>query len=192
MGSKTPRRMYQIATNPPTVHSAFADPHQNKKAALIETNWHLIIPPLLTLIDDTSPTYKAKGCNLLTTFLHLTPSPLLERTGLGEVFESTLMPCLLYLPTLTEEAKSLQILHAAYKTLIALARVRFPEDNGQQSLLRMKALDRILKVGIFKGYAHAGEHVRIAEVLVDQITNLVNEMGIESVRYLKVLFQTRA
>ena len=94
------------------------------------------------------------------------------------------MSCLLYLPSLTEEVDSLHILKAAYRALISLAVARFPGD--EQQVFRMRTLDRILQLGVFKGYAHAGEHVRIAELLVDQITELTNKMGIESVKYLRV------
>ena len=116
--------------------------------------------------------------------LRVCPATLLERTGLGEVFENAVMPCLLYLPSLTEEAESLQMLRAAYPALIALALTRFQDEKDRTA--RMRALDRILRQGVLKGYAYAGEHVKIAELLVQQIVNLVNEMGIESVKHLKV------
>lgn len=136
------------------------------------------------MIDDTSVTYKVKGCNCLMVLLRVCPATLLERTGLGEVFENAVMPCLLYLPSLTEEAESLQMLRAAYPALIALALARFPDEKDRTA--RMRALDRILRQGVLKGYAYAGEHVKIAELLVQQIIKLVNEMGIESVKHLKV------
>ena len=136
------------------------------------------------MIDDTAVTYKVKGCNCLMVLLRVCPATLLERTGLGEVFENAVMPCLLYLPSLTEEAESLQMLRAAYPALIALALTRFPDEKDRTA--RMRALDRILRQGVLKGYAYAGEHVRIAELLVQQIVKLVNEMGIESVKHLKV------
>lgn len=94
------------------------------------------------------------------------------------------MPCLSHLPTLTEEAESLRILGAAYPVLIQLALVRFPDDKKHAA--RIKALDRVLRNGIVKGYAHAGEYFKIAELFVYQITRLVEEMGIEFVRHLKV------
>ena len=51
---------------------------------------------------------------------------------------------------------------------------------------KMKALGRVFRDGVLRGYAHAGEHVRVAEVLVWQITALTDEMGAVSVRHLKV------
>lgn len=151
---------------------------------MIEANWPLIIPPLLALTDDTSIVCKIRGCECLTTFLQVVPAVLLQRTGLGQVFESALTPCLLYLPSLTEESQSLQILAAAYPALISLAQVQFPDTKNRD--LRMKALDRILRQSVLKGYTMAGDNVKIAEFLVNQITVVTDEMGIDFIRHLKV------
>lgn len=153
----------------------------------MQANWPLIIPPLLALIDDSSTKYKVKGCNFLAIFLQRCPSILLERTGLGEIFENAVMPCLLSLPSLTEEADSLQMLKASYPVLISLALARFPAEKHQAA--KIKALDTILRNGTLKGYAYAGEHVKIAELLVNELTILVNELGIESVKHLKVSYE---
>lgn len=150
----------------------------------MQANWPLIAPPLLALLDDSSLEYKIKGCNSLLILLEKCPSALLERTGLGEVFEDAVMPCLSCLPTLIEEPESLRVLGAAYPVLVQLALVRFPDDKKHAA--RIKALDRMLRNGIVKGYAHAGEHVKIAELFVHQLTRLVNEMGLDFVKHLKV------
>lgn len=155
------------------------------QAALVEENWPLIIPPLLTIIDDESTEYKAKGCELMTLLLRITPSSTLSRTGLGEVFENAVLPYLAYLPSLTPEGESLQLLGAAYPALISLARTRFPGGHIAMDA-RRKHLDTIVRQGILKGYYHAKEHVKITEFLVGQITVLVEEMGIWAAKHLKV------
>ena len=119
-------------------------------------------------------------------FLQQCPSLLLERTGLGDIFENAVLPCLMSLPSLIEEAESLQMLKAAYPALISLARVRFHDDKHQAA--RIKALDVVLRIGILKGYAYAGEHVKIAELLVNEMTVIVKELGVESVKHLKVSY----
>ena len=150
----------------------------------VEANWPLIIPPLLALIDDSSTACKVRGCSLLKVFLKTVPSQLLERTGLGEVFQSAIMPCLLYLPSLTPEEESLQLLGAVYPALLALVRARF--DGAKDKVLKQKALDSIFRYGILKGHVHAGEHVKIAGFLVQRIRDLEEEMGIDSCKHLKV------
>jgi tRNA nucleotidyltransferase (CCA-adding enzyme) len=152
--------------------------------SLIESQWPLLIPPLLTILDDELTANKIRGCELLRTFLSLTPSALLQRTGLGEVFQDTLMPCLSYLPSLTPETESLELLRAVYPTLLALLRARFPDakDKAQKE----KVLDKIMRQGVLGGYTHAGEYVEIATLLVTKMGDLVDEMGIDSVKHLKV------
>ena len=130
---------------------------------------------------------KIRGCSLLTTLITTIPPPLLERTGLGEVFQEALTPCLLYLPELTPEAESLQLLGAVYTTLLSLVRIRFPEAKDQGP--RQKALDHIFRYGTMNGYAHAGDNVRMADFLVRRMTDVVNEMGIASCKHLKVYFR---
>ena len=164
--------------------SPFICADHRTQASQIEANWPLIIAPLLALIDDSSTTYKVKGCELLTKFLTTRPSHILESRGLGEVFQNALMPYLLYLPTLTPEEESLQLLNAVYPTLIILVNARYSRE--QDRMPRMKAFDQLLRYGVLKGYAHAGECARIAETLVQRIADLVDEMGIASVKHLKV------
>lgn len=155
------------------------------KAVSIEAHWPLLIPPLLALIDDSTIRFKVRGCELLTLFLKRVPPPLLQRTGLGEVFQNALMPCLLYLPSLVVENESIQILEGAYVAVILLNQVQFPGDKHRTQ--RMISLEKVLTDGIFKGYAHAGENVKIAEFLIQKMISLVKELGIEVVKYSKVL-----
>lgn len=145
-----------------------------------------MIPPLLTILDDKATDSKIKGCELLGIFLKLAPSSLLQRTGLGEVFQDSLMPCLSYLPTLTPEKESVRLLSAVYPTLLTLIRRRYATVTGDSDKQKISALENIIRVGILNGYAHAGENVTIATFLVSQITALVDEMGIASVKHLKV------
>lgn len=153
-------------------------------APLVESNWPLIIPPILTLLDDASVESKIRGCESLLSLLKKTHASLLERTGLGEVFHNALLPLLLYLPTLTPEEESLPLLEVVYTSLIELARARHPADG--QRHLRLKMLDQVFRYGILQGYSHAGEHVKIAELLIQKTTSMVHEMGIHFVKHLNV------
>ena len=152
---------------------------------------------------------KAKGCELLTILLKNTAPQLLERTGLGDVFEDALMPCLSYLPSLTPPAQSASLLAQAYPALLQLSRVRYPYSVSLKSLTSAPAkrqrygyeeqgladenykrkrvfLDKIMRDGILAGYAHCREVYRVAVVLVDQMGPIVEEMGIWAVKHLRV------
>lgn len=129
----------------------------------------------------------------MTLLLKQTPATLLKRTGLAGVFEDALMPCLSYLPSLTPVDESIEILDAAYPALLALANARYTAGSVQQpqtrdedmQAARIKSLDKLIRHGVLHGMTYAGEHVRVAEVLVKQLRAMVKEEGIDSVKHLQ-------
>ncbi|MCJ1311309.1 hypothetical protein MMC25_004980 [Agyrium rufum] len=151
----------------------------------MQENWPLVVPPLLALLDDSSTLMKTRGSEILRSFISKVDSGLLSRTGLGEVFHDALTPCFYCLPTLTPEEESIQILTAVFPTTMALAVARFPTDEEKPK--RRQMLDKIMRLGVLQGYSHAGELVKIGEMLVQQISPLVDLMGIHSVKFLKDL-----
>jgi tRNA nucleotidyltransferase (CCA-adding enzyme) len=155
-----------------------------------ERVWHLLVPPILTLVDDWEIKYKQLGAELLHSLLRATSPTLLSRTGLGSVFEEALMPCLTYLPSLTPEPDSIAILVASYPALFTLTKTRFPitsinsrQDPNHQN--RVKSLDTILRKGILHAYAHCGQYPGITRILFLNLATLLNELGIDSVKHLQ-------
>jgi hypothetical protein len=151
---------------------------------MIHKNWHLCIPPLLTLLDDPSTVVRVRGLHILREMLGRIPPNVLQQAGLGEVFEDAVIPTLLFLPTLTPVEESLSLLKSAYLALLALADVRYPSKNDRSD--RLKFLDRVMRQGVLQGFMHSGENVKIAELLVNEATTLFENMGIHAVKYLKV------
>lgn len=151
----------------------------------LEREWGFIIPPLLAVLDDTDTTVRARGCEMLTEILSVCPPALLKRTGLGPLFEESLSASTTYLPSLTPEDESVVLLSAAIPALLILTHIAHPILEDGNDVERDKALDQILRKAILHSYAHAGEHVRIAEVLLRQLQPLLVEMGIISVKHLK-------
>lgn len=161
-------------------------------AESIERSWPLLIPPILSITDDTEAKFKAQGCHLITLVLEKTPHSLIHRTGLDVVFEEALMPCLGYLPALTPENESIEILTEVYPALIALSRVINSKDKrkaqSQTSVTpSIKLLDTVVRKGILTAYTYCSEHVKVMEVLLRSLSLVVNELGIESVKHLKHL-----
>lgn len=150
----------------------------------MQENWPLIVPPLLGQIDDETVDFKVKGCKALSSLLSKVDAALLQRTGLGEVFEQALLPLLSYLPTLTPEADSLRLLGRTFPCLLALARTRFPADADRDHKLR--SLDKILREGVLRACTYAGDYPNIVTKLMQEIIELVTEMKIEAVKHLKV------
>lgn len=163
---------------------------------LLEEVWHMVVPPVLTLADDWETKYKRLGAELLRKVLEVTPPLLLARTGLGEVFEEALLPCLTFLPTITPENESLALLSAVYPALLALSRTRYPKtpqpsnskfSTADLSRQRTKFLDTIIRKGILYGYQHCSQYPRITRLLFDYLALLINELGIDSVKHLQYI-----
>ncbi|KAL9096934.1 MAG: hypothetical protein Q9165_000898 [Trypethelium subeluteriae] len=170
----------------------------------VEKNWGLLVPPLLTIVDDIDHSMKARGCAMLKLLLDHTPPSLLARTGVADVIEEAVMPLLSYLPTLTPEDESVELLSAAYPTLLTLSRVRYLDTEARRKTQRktqdhtskdiffstptdkkIHFLDTIVRQGILSGFAHASSHVRVAETLFMHLMPLIQELGIEFVKHLK-------
>lgn len=141
----------------------------------IEQHWPLLLPPLLSITDDTDTKFKAL---------------LLSRTGLSEVLEEALMPCLGYLPSLTPEDESVNLLSEAYPALIALSRTMDDQNKNKNQILgfpprRIQLLDTVVRKGILTAYTYCSENINVVEVLLRSLTLVVDELGIESVKHLK-------
>ncbi len=127
---------------------------------------------------------RARGLLILKDLLGKVPAKVLLQTGLGEVFEDAVMPTLLFLPALTPVEESLQVLKPAYSALFTLGEVRFPGNEDQAA--KMKFLDRIMRHGVLQGLSHARDHVKVVELLLDEMNTLINSMGLHAVKHLKV------
>lgn len=157
---------------------------------LISKQWPLFIPVILTLLDDTTTRIRTRGLVILDDFLSKFPNNILRDTGLASVFEDAVFPTLHFLPNITPEAESLQLLVPAYSALLTLAGKvndgKAQTGKHHSDMPRAKLLDKILREGIFSAYFHAKEHICIVEVLLVQTTLVLNEMGIYAVKHLKV------
>lgn len=165
---------------------------QHLDPRMAEECWPLLVPPILTLLDDWEVKYKRIGAEHLNNLLQITPPSLLTRTGLGEVFEEALLPCLTYIPDLTPEADSVALLSAIYPTLVTLSRTRYPKlPTASPSALdsnhdkRTKALDKILRQGIISIHSHCSNYPSIVALLFTQLATVLDEMGIDAVKHLK-------
>ncbi|KAK3398466.1 hypothetical protein B0T20DRAFT_498348, partial [Sordaria brevicollis] len=144
----------------------------------VTKSWPLFIPVLLTLADDNSAYVRKRGLVILNKFLDKFPSKILNETGLNKVFEDTVLPTFSYLPSITPEEESVELLGPAYAALRCLAG-KLPAEK------KNKLLDRVMREGILLGYFHAKEYVRIADVLCHELGELLVQMGVNSVKHLK-------
>ncbi|KAL9089723.1 MAG: hypothetical protein Q9159_002370 [Coniocarpon cinnabarinum] len=161
-------------------------------------NWPLVVPPVLALIDDVDIPYKARGCQLLDLLLQATSPELLAKTGLGQVFEDAVTPCLSYLPTLTPEEDSVVILDAAYPALMLLADVRHsvpsPRQQSESEDLqrRERFLAHILHHHILRSFSHVELHdfPKLITCITRHLTALMADLGLATVAHLTAIIPT--
>ncbi|KJR87899.1 uncharacterized protein SPSK_07245 [Sporothrix schenckii 1099-18] len=175
--------------------SVFAWAVHEADGALVRTNWPLFVPVLLALVEDADTPVRARGLGLLTEFVAVVPDGggLLHSTGLDSVLADAVFPTLLFLPRLTPENESLQLLGPAYSALLSLAKAAGAGSNTSTAVANKGLppnaaailLDRILREGIYAGYFHASEHIHIVEELMRQAGRIVEAMGIYAVKHLK-------
>ena len=161
----------------------------------VETNWHLLVPPVLKMIDDADVPCKARACHMLNLLLeslvHESTPPkssskssspsFLDRTGYTHVFTSSLYPLFTYLPSLTPESPSATLLAAAHAplTTLALAQHTLPA--------RTAALDTLLRTGVLDPLAYLPTpwtYPHLSAALVDATSPLLDHLGIESVKHV--------
>ncbi|KAI9893151.1 MAG: hypothetical protein M1814_000699 [Vezdaea aestivalis] len=157
----------------------------------IEECWPVIIPPLLTLIDDESIYYKAKGCEILQDLLPKVQPQFIKRTGIGDVFKDAVMPCLHYLPSLTPAYQSSKLLAEAYPTLLKLSASLHEQQITDTQ--KLDFLDDILISGALGGIDHTTnvgdflENAPVIQVLLEQIPVLIDEMGTWAMAHVQSL-----
>jgi hypothetical protein len=169
----------------------------------IEARWHLLVPPILRMVDDVDTGWKAKGCNLLGLLLgrlqwlgvrdahsskridNRSTSDFLQRTGYHNVFSEALLPLFTYIPSLTQEADAVGLFKEVLPSLTTLALLLPVEDDQCEG--RQCMLDKIMREGILSPLAHfptPSTYPELATVITKHVPLLLGHMGIESVRHL--------
>ncbi|KAK6499753.1 hypothetical protein TWF481_010109 [Arthrobotrys musiformis] len=156
----------------------------NLKRESLEQNWHLIIPPILTTLDEGDILSKAHACEILDRVIRSVGHDFLSRTGLGSVFEEAISPCLHFLPPLTPINHSIRSFRAGVAALMGLATHRYA---GVDDDMWYKAIDKILRDGVFHGMTYAGENVRMVEVFLQETGIIVGVLGVSGVKHLSKL-----
>ncbi|KAF2829341.1 poly A polymerase C-terminal region-like protein [Ophiobolus disseminans] len=169
----------------------------------IEARWHLLVPPILKMVDDVDATWKARGCHYLGQLLESlrasishdaasqqatmkqTPSEFLRRTGYHNVFAEALLPMFTYIPSLTPELEAVFLFKELFPALTTLALLLPVESSKGET--RTQFLDKILREGILSPLAHfptPSTYPELATVVVSNLQVVLGHMGIESVKHL--------
>ncbi|KAI6247521.1 hypothetical protein HI914_04136 [Erysiphe necator] len=161
--------------------------------------FHLLIPPILILLDSPNAEMQFKGLKILDAFVQKLTPKLLEQTGLGAVIEDAIHPILLYLPPITPLNESLSLLPAAFNSFFVLLEVRFSSSTSNdirrqdQAKQKLTSLTRLLRQAIAPAYNHTSmssdSDPIIKKIILAQIPPLVRALGVHSIAHLQTLLQ---
>ncbi|KAJ5782500.1 hypothetical protein N7457_004274 [Penicillium paradoxum] len=173
--------------------------------AQFEAHFPLLVPTILAMIDDNNLPFKSKGCALLTQLLRPiqeSGSDILRRTNLTSVFEDAVTPCLLSLPSITPEDRSLDILGEAYPALLSTFRTAYkgPLQSEKDKEAYTTSLVKLLRSNLISSFHHVSSstpasgsatasfpHPRLSTFLLEKMSVIINELGIHATKYLQEL-----
>ncbi|KAJ3076689.1 hypothetical protein HDU98_001151 [Podochytrium sp. JEL0797] len=141
---------------------------------------HLVVPTVLTLMDDYDPRYKAWGVSILRTCVlaNLSRSEI-RGSGLGDVFFETLRVGLTY-------HSSPPVLRETFQTITLLSCML--EEKG--SAKEFSKLSIVMEEGVVRGLGLSiGGKIEIIRIVLESIPGLIEEMGIMTIKYLQPLIQ---
>lgn len=193
----------------------YNSPPLSSRRNVVEKQFYLLVPPILTLIDDGDISSKTNGCELMRALCNITlacGSSIISRSGLADVFADSLKTNFMLLPTLTPENESLALLRQLYPAFRALISATYPleprstaTERGELGSIsskpsaagsthfyshrdaRQQMLDTVLRHGILASYNHASDHVTIAEFMIREAALVVYDMHINAAKYLSRL-----
>ncbi|KAF8708166.1 Tti2 family, partial [Rhizoctonia solani] len=145
----------------------------------IEILWPLIIPPLLTLLDDYKSNYKIRGVEVTNALLKKAPSSLLRRTGVDELLFKSLRGAL---QNLTSDS-SPELLCTAMPCYLTLVDLVLPNDD----LNRYAKLTELITDVIIPGWLYASSRVDVMVASVSALSLVVQALGSGSIRFLKAI-----
>ncbi|KAJ7578575.1 hypothetical protein C8J56DRAFT_351967 [Mycena floridula] len=145
-----------------------------------ERLWHLIIPPVMTLIDDYQVPYKIHGVEIVQEMLQHVPVELLRRTGIDGLLRTSLNTCLGQL----QDEGTPRLLRAVIPTTVHLVQLTTARGSNQ-SFDQLCALLGDGIIGTIWLYASDSQETIIASV--ECLAVVIQALGIGTLRYLKAL-----
>ncbi|KAF8963411.1 hypothetical protein BDZ97DRAFT_1919843 [Flammula alnicola] len=150
-----------------------------------ENTWHLVIPPVMTLLDDYEARFKLQGVLVVQEMLRHVPRDLLKRTGVSGLLRQSLRTCLSHL----QSPETPELLKHAISASISLTLLTTSVAPGSKpSSDRFDELSSLLGEGIISGiWLYAEEKPGVVNATFDALPPLLRALDIGSVRFLKAL-----
>jgi len=145
-----------------------------------ERLWYLVVPPMMTLLDDFEARYKLLGIQVVNAMIEHAPLSLLNRTGISELILASLNRALTFLHSPFTSA----VLRAAVPAAANL----IDRTTAYGSEQRFSQLSALLGDGVIGSvWMYSSEDANTVEASVDVLPIVVRGLGVGSTRYLKAL-----
>ncbi|KAG0700062.1 hypothetical protein DFH29DRAFT_808042 [Suillus ampliporus] len=179
---------------------------RNIEASTYESVWHLILPPVMTFLDDFEASYKLRGVQLVSDLISRVPPELLKRTGVDGLLFTSLSGTFNHL----RDPLTPDLIRTAVPTTLELidlttppspaplpptAALSSPDRNMIKSassrvnpVTRYEHLSTLLGsclIGTVFLYAYADPEAILAAT--DMLPPVLTHIGIGAVRWLKAL-----
>lgn len=144
-----------------------------------ESLWHLLIPPIMTLLDDYEAPYKLHGIRVVSKMLERVPSDLLRRTGVDGLLRQSLIMAM----TNLNNPETPSLIRAAVPALLSLVLLTTTPGSTEQ----FDQLCAIIGEGIIGSvWTYSPHDMDAVEASVDVLSPILKSLGIGCSRYLKV------
>ncbi|KAG5353722.1 hypothetical protein C0989_003148 [Termitomyces sp. Mn162] len=175
------RKLPRPAGGPMATHDFYDD--QMWKAApgvrdWYETLWHLVIPPVMALLDDFEAHNKLRGVGIVSEMLREVPSQLLRRTGVDGLIRSSLNTCLTHL----NDTETPQLIEAAVDAYLTLTLLTTEVGSSEQ----FDQLCALLGEGVIRGiWLYASDRPDVVLASLRALPPLLRTLKIGNARFLK-------
>ncbi|KAH6896481.1 hypothetical protein BKA70DRAFT_1438404 [Coprinopsis sp. MPI-PUGE-AT-0042] len=145
-----------------------------------EAAWHLVIPPLMTFLDDYQPQYKLWGLLTARTMLSRVPNELLRKTGIDGLLRTSFKKALSQLESpLSPPSIRLAVSQTVRLTLLTT------QVGSQQ---RFDTLCALLGEGIITGiWVYAFDKPDILRATLDALPEVIKTLDLGCCRFLRTL-----
>ncbi|KAJ7762837.1 hypothetical protein DFH07DRAFT_739057 [Mycena maculata] len=145
-----------------------------------EELWHLVIPPVMALLDDYEARYKLMGVRITTLMLERVPASVLKRTGVDSLLIAALNRSL----TQLQSPETPVLLPAAISSSLTLIQLMTSVGSAD----RFDQLCALLGDGIIGSiWPYASDRLEALLASIEALPVVVEALGVGCARYLKVL-----
>ncbi|MBW0494264.1 hypothetical protein O181_033979 [Austropuccinia psidii MF-1] len=151
--------------------------------------WPLLIPPIITLLEESTPRYRLRGLQMSISLLEHTPSPIICRTGIDSLLQSFFSTTFSFLNI----PQTLDLLNSTFEANLKLIESQWlaSQKNRQDQVARYNRYDQLMEESVFNVLAFGKTREKhtnsINDFIIIRMSNMVHMLGYPIGRYLRVI-----